>query len=118
MTRTALLVAVAALLPFAAPLEAQLPEGRVIGARLRVTDARGQAITGALVLTAPDGMILLRVSGSRFDSIPSVPIGLIVGLVNVQEIWEDVGVGQEVPPKPALRVAPMPGGGFSLAASI
>ncbi|MDP2956407.1 MAG: hypothetical protein Q8N53_08290, partial [Longimicrobiales bacterium] len=66
----------------------------------------------------PDSPTQAFVWGAVTGAVIGVPIGLIVGLVNVQEIWEDVGVGQEVPPKPALRVAPMPGGGFSLAASI
>lgn len=61
MTRSKLLLAVAALiLAAAAPLTAQIPDSISMGARLRITDAQGRTTMGSFVAKAPDGTVVLR----------------------------------------------------------
>jgi hypothetical protein len=190
MARSKLLVAVSALLMYATPLDAQIPDSIPAGARLRITDSSGRTITGNLV--ASDTVVVLRsperrrsfsvpmadvqrvevsvgeqrdmfrytfftsaisagalgtwaaatwepcapksgnllnckwASDSRSDeflvgaavgAVLGVPVGLLLGIAMVQDVWRDLAIGSPAVPKPSLGVTPTPGG-IGVAASI
>jgi hypothetical protein len=189
MSRSKLLMAIAALLVSTAPLHAQIPDSIQVGTRLRVTDVSGRIVTGNLVES--DTIVVLHstqrrrsysmpmaevqrvevsagrhrhvlrytfltmgisavglgavaaaawepceseslfscllATDSRADEflvfavvggVLGVPLGLLVGITSVHEVWREAGTGSLAAPQPSLGFVPLPGGGLGLGASI